>query len=117
MPACSRWPASISGCDGARGLRVRLADGRAFLAGQGSATWDAVVVDAFEAATVPRRLITVQALADVARVAPLALINVLDNRAAREVRTIGRGWRRRIRACGRSESAPATRSSPARSPN
>jgi hypothetical protein len=75
----------------ARGLRVRLADGRAFLAGQGSATWDAVVVDAFEAATVPRRLITVQALADVARVAPLALINVVDSRAARDVRTIGAG--------------------------
>ena len=43
------------------------------------------------AATVPRRLVTVEALADVARVAPLALINVLDNRAARDVRTIGAG--------------------------
>ena len=75
----------------APGLRVRLAEGRAFLAGQGSAGWDAVVVDAFVAATVPRRLITVQALAEVARVAPLALINVLDNRAAREVRTVGAG--------------------------
>ena len=73
----------------APGLRVRLADGRSFLAGQGQDTWDAVVIDAFVAATVPRRLITVEALADVARVAPLALVNVLDNRAAREVRTIG----------------------------
>lgn len=71
------------------GLRVRVADGRTFLAGQGSATWDAVVVDAFVAATVPRRLITMEALADVARVAPLALINVLDNRAAHDLRTIG----------------------------
>jgi hypothetical protein len=70
---------------------VRLAEGRAFLAGQRSAGWDAVVVDAFVAATVPRSLITVQALAEVARVAPLALINVLDNRAAREVRTVGAG--------------------------
>lgn len=75
----------------APGLRVRLAEGRAFLAGQRSADWDAVVVDAFVAATVPRRLITVQALAEVARVAPLALINVLDNRAAREVLTVGAG--------------------------
>jgi hypothetical protein len=75
----------------APGLRVRVADGRAFLAGQRSATWDAVVVDAFEAATVPHRLITAQALADVARVAPLALVNVLDNRAARDLRTIGAG--------------------------
>ena len=75
----------------APGLRVRVADGRAFLAGQRSATWDAVVVDAFVAATVPRRLVTVEALADAARVAPLALINVLDNRATRDVRTIGAG--------------------------
>jgi hypothetical protein len=75
----------------APGLRVRIADGRTFLAGQAGATWDAVVVDAFVAATVPRGLITVQALADVARVAPLALINVLDNRAARDMRTIGAG--------------------------
>ncbi len=75
----------------APGLRVRVADGRAFLAGRGGPSWDAVVIDAFVAATVPRRLITVQALADAARVAPLALINVLDNRAARDVRTIGAG--------------------------
>jgi hypothetical protein len=75
----------------APGLRVRLAEGRAFLAGQGSATWDAVVVDAFVAATVPRRLITVEALAEVARVAPLALVNVVDNRAARDVRTVAAG--------------------------
>jgi hypothetical protein len=71
------------------GLRVRLADGRDFIAGQVGASWDAVVIDAFVAATVPRRLITVEALDDVARVAPLALVNVVDNRAARDVRTIG----------------------------
>jgi hypothetical protein len=75
----------------APGLRVRVADGRVFLAGQRSATWDAVVVDAFEAAAVPRSLITVQALGNAARVAPLALINVLDNRAAREVRKVAAG--------------------------
>jgi hypothetical protein len=74
----------------APGLRVRNADGRAFLAGQeGSRAWDAVVIDAFVGASVPRGLISVEALAGVARVAPLVLINVLDNRAARDVRTIG----------------------------
>ena len=30
-----------------------------------------------------------EALADVARVAPLALVNVVDNRSARDVRAIG----------------------------
>jgi hypothetical protein len=73
----------------APGLHVRLADGRAFLASQPNGGWDAVVIDAFVGAIVPRRLITVEALADVARVAPLALINVVDNRSAREVRAIG----------------------------
>jgi len=70
------------------GLRVRVSDGRQFIAGQPCASWDAVVIDAFVAATVPRRLITVEAFADVARVAPLGLVNVVDNRAAREVRAI-----------------------------
>jgi hypothetical protein len=73
----------------APGLRVRCAEGRALLARQPDASWDAVVIDAFVAAAVPRRLITVQAMADVARVAPLALLNVLDDRSAREVRAIG----------------------------
>jgi hypothetical protein len=41
------------------------------------------------AATVPPHLITVEALADAARVAPLTLVNVLDDRAAREVRAVG----------------------------
>jgi hypothetical protein len=72
----------------APGLRVRHAEGRAFVAGQPDGGWDAVVIDAFVAATVPPWLITVQALADVARVAPLALVNVVDDRSARTVRTI-----------------------------
>jgi spermidine synthase len=72
----------------APGLRVRLAEGRAFVALQPDASWDAIAIDAFVAATVPRRLITVEALADVARVAPLALVNVLDGRAARDVRAV-----------------------------
>jgi hypothetical protein len=74
-----------------RGLRVRLAEGREFVAQQSDSSWDAIAIDAFIATTIPRRLITVEALADVARVAPLALINVLDDRSAREVRTIAAG--------------------------
>jgi hypothetical protein len=75
----------------APGLRVRLAEGRAFVASQPADSWDAIVIDAFVGATVPRRLITMQALIDVARVAPLALINVVDTRAARDVHTVAAG--------------------------
>jgi hypothetical protein len=75
----------------ARGLHVRHAEGRAYIAGQPAASWDAVVIDAFVGAAVPRRLITMQALIDVARVAPLALINVVDNRAARDVHAVAAG--------------------------
>lgn len=72
-------------------LRVRCVEGRAFVAHQPDSSWDAIVIDAFVAATVPRALITVQALAEVARVAPLAMVNVVDNRAAREVHVIAAG--------------------------
>ena len=75
----------------ARGLRVRHAEGRAFVARQPADSWDAIAVDAFVAATVPRTLITVEALADLARVARLALVNVVDNRVARDVHTIAAG--------------------------
>lgn len=74
-----------------RGLRVRVAEGRAFVAREAAGSWDAVAIDAFVAATIPRSLMTAQALADVARVAPLALINVLDDRSAGEVRTVAAG--------------------------
>jgi spermidine synthase len=75
----------------APGLRVRHAEGRAHIARQADGAWDAIVIDAFVGAAVPRRLITVEALADVARVAPLTLINVVDNRAARDVRAVAAG--------------------------
>ncbi len=64
----------------ARGLRVRHAEGRAHLAVQPNDSWDAVVIDAFVGARIPVRLITVEALTDAARVAPLTLVNVVDNR-------------------------------------
>jgi hypothetical protein len=73
----------------AAGLRVRHAEGRAFVAAQPGDSWEAIVIDAFVGALVPPHLITVQALADVARVAPLALVNVVDNRVARDVQAIG----------------------------
>lgn len=73
------------------GLRVRHVEGRSFVAGQPYGAWDAVVVDAFVAAIVPRQLITVEALADLARVAPLALINVVDDRSAQDVRLVAAG--------------------------
>jgi hypothetical protein len=75
----------------APGLHVRQAEGRAFVAGQPAGRWDAIVIDAFVGAAVPRRLITAEALSDVARVAPLALVNVVDNRAARDVGAVAAG--------------------------
>lgn len=75
----------------APGLHVRHAEGRAFIASQPDASWDAVVIDAFIDASVPHHLVTVEALGDVARVAPLVLVNVVDNRGARDVRTIAAG--------------------------
>jgi hypothetical protein len=72
----------------APGLRVRHAEGRRFVATQPDLSWDAIVIDAFVGASVPRELIAEEALADVARVAPLAVINVVDDRAARQVNAI-----------------------------
>ena len=73
------------------GLHVRLADGRAFLAREPAGDWEAVVIDAFTGARIPRRLITAEAFAEVRRVAPLALVNVVDDRAARLVAAVAAG--------------------------
>jgi hypothetical protein len=70
------------------GLRVRHAEGRRFVSAHRDARWDAIVLDAFVAATVPRALITVQAMAAFANAAPLTLVNVVDDRGAREVHAI-----------------------------
>jgi protein-L-isoaspartate O-methyltransferase len=70
------------------GLRVRHVDGRAHIQAQADASWDAIVIDAFVGARVPARLVTVEAIQDAARVAPLILINVVDNRSAQAVRAI-----------------------------
>src|SRR3954449_10101063 len=52
----------------APGLRVRTADGREAIARRRDASADAVVVDAFVGARVPRHLVTGEVLADLARV-------------------------------------------------
>ncbi len=72
----------------APGLRVRHADGRAWLHEQPDGSHDAVVIDAFLGARIPRRLVSVQAFAVTARVAPLTLVNVVDDRARREVHAV-----------------------------
>jgi spermidine synthase len=70
------------------GLRVRHVEGRAHLAAQPDQSWDAIVIDAFVGARVPERLITVEAMIEAARVAPLTLVNVVDNRSANDVRAV-----------------------------
>ncbi len=69
----------------APGLRVRHAEGRRLLERQPERSWDAIVIDAFVGARVPRSLLTIEAFLSAARVAPLTLINVLDNRSSRDV--------------------------------
>lgn len=75
------------------GLRVRHAEGREHVDAQPDGSWDALVIDAFTGALVPRHLITEQALGQSARVAPLTLVNVVDDRAARDVRAVAAGLR------------------------
>ena len=75
----------------APGLRVRRADGRAYVAAQGDGSWDAIVIDAYIGAAVPQRVVTAEALADVRRVAPLAMVNVVDNRAGHVIRRVAAG--------------------------
>jgi hypothetical protein len=77
----------------APGLRVRVAEGRATLESRPDASADAIVVDAFVGARVPRRLITVEALRHAARIAPLTLVNVVDTRTLDDTRAIAAGLR------------------------
>jgi len=68
-----------------RGLRVRHVEGRNHLAAQPDRSWDAIVIDAFVGARVPSSLITVEAFTSAARIAPLTLRNVVDNRSSGDV--------------------------------
>ena len=75
----------------APGLRVRVGDGRAVLARRPDGSADAVLVDAFVGARVPRHLVTAEALADLARVAGLAAVNVVDSRPLHDAAAIAAG--------------------------
>jgi spermidine synthase len=77
----------------APGLRVRHTEGRAHVAAQPDRSWDAIVIDAFVGARVPPRLTTAEAMTDAARVAPLTLVNVVDNRSARDVSAVASALR------------------------
>ncbi len=75
------------------GLRVRVGDGRQRIATRGDGAADAIVIDAFVGARVPRHLVTVEALRDAARVAPLTLVNIVDSRRLDDSRAIAAGLR------------------------
>jgi spermidine synthase len=78
----------------APGLRVRPGDGRAFLATRPDGSADAILVDAFVGARVPRHLVTTEALADAARVlAPggALAINVVDAPPLDDARAMAAG--------------------------
>ena len=70
------------------GLRVRHADGRVFLARCPHAGYDAIAVDAFVGARVAPALSTTEAGAEMARVAPLTVVNVVDDRRGTEVAAV-----------------------------
>jgi spermidine synthase len=78
----------------APGLRVRHGDGRAFLRTRRDGSADAILVDAFVGARVPRHLVTAEALADAARVlAPggALAVNVVDSPPLHDTRAIAAG--------------------------
>jgi hypothetical protein len=73
------------------GLKVRVADGRAALDARSDNSADAIVIDAFVGARVPRQLVTLEALATSARIAPLTIVNVVDSAGWRDARAIAAG--------------------------
>jgi hypothetical protein len=72
------------------GFKVRVADGRAALAERVGGA-DAIVIDAFIGARVPRHLVTVEAFRMYARIAPLVLVNVIDTPGLPDVRAVAGG--------------------------
>jgi spermidine synthase len=93
----------------APGMRVRTGDGREALARRRDASADAVVVDAFVGARVPRHLVTGEALADLARVLRpdgVAVINVVDARGLPDSRAIAAGLRETLPRVGGLAAAP-----------
>jgi spermidine synthase len=70
------------------GLKMRVGDGRAVIAAQAEHSVDAVVIDAFVGARVPRHLVTTEAFTDCARVGGLTVVNVVDKAGAPDARAI-----------------------------
>ena len=70
------------------GLKLRVGDGRAAVAARDDESADAIVVDAFVGARVPRHLATSEACAEFGRVAPLTVINVVDAAGRPDARAI-----------------------------
>jgi protein-L-isoaspartate O-methyltransferase len=73
------------------GLKVRVADGRLALETRADQSADAIVIDAFVGARVPRHLVTQEALENCARVAPVTAVNVVDTAGWRDARAIAAG--------------------------
>jgi protein-L-isoaspartate O-methyltransferase len=73
------------------GLKLRVGDGRVVVAAHGDSAADAIVIDAFLGAHVPRHLVTTKALSEGARVAPLTVVNVVDTAGWPEARAIASG--------------------------
>lgn len=73
------------------GLKVRIGDGRLALETRADCSTDAIVIDAFIGARVPRHLVTAEALLNCARVAPLTVVNVVDSAGWRDARAVTAG--------------------------
>jgi hypothetical protein len=70
------------------GLKLRVGDGRAAVGAHADESADAIVVDAFVGARVPRHLVTSEAISEFARVAPLTVVNVVDATGLPDARAI-----------------------------
>ena len=73
------------------GLKLRVGDGRAAMAARVDDSADAIVVDAFIGARVPRHLVTSEACTEFARVASLTVVNVVDTAGLPDARSIAAG--------------------------
>jgi hypothetical protein len=70
------------------GLKLRVSDGRDAVAARADDSADAIVVDAFVGAKVPRHLVTSEACVEFGRVAPLTVVNVVDTAGRPDARAI-----------------------------
>ena len=72
-------------------LKVRVVDGRPALEQRADSSADAIVIDAFVGARVPRHLVTREAFETYARIAPLTVVNVVDTAGWLDARAIAAG--------------------------